>query len=169
MNNDDEKVDESKEQPTPPTLFRTLLTPECYPRPHLDGAAWVQQQTVLSHLLIEQLSNLYTILSWEAPMVLERSAVGIILAAIGNTHQQVERLGFEWMAAHGVTPLDLHAEAVRVARAQIEADPDMPEEVKADLTALIESGELDETAESAPDEEAVDELLFVKGDSEQVH
>lgn len=140
---DGEQPDEPQDEQPGAVLYHTLITSECLPKPELSGDEWVQQSTVLTHSMMELLSNVYTMLRLEAPIVLEKSGVGLTLAAIGNIMQQVEALGFEWMAGHGVQPLSLHAEAQRVARAQIEADPNMPEGIREELEALIAAPEPD--------------------------
>lgn len=150
---------EEEDGPAEPVLYRTLLTSECLPKVDGSAEAWVQQSTVLTHQLMELMSNLYTLLKLEVPIVLEKSGVGLTLAAIGNIMQQVEGLGFEWMAHHNVTPLSLHTEAQRVARAQLAADPEMPEDIRTELEALV----------AAPEPSEDDQAAFVFPASGVVH
>lgn len=138
---DGEQPDEPQDEQSGAVLYRTLITSECLPKAESSGEQWVQQSTVLTHSMMELMSNVYTMLRLEAPIVLEKSGVGLTLAALGNIMQQVEGLGFEWMGVHGVQPLSLHAEAQRVARAQIADDPDMPEDIRTELEALVAAPE----------------------------
>lgn len=135
MDNED-AVEEATES-AQPLLRRVLILSASYPTKDSSTEEFVQRTTVLIHQLIELAYNQYVVTMQEAPMVLQHTPIGMMLATFGHVLTLMEKAGLEWMGEQGYEPLDLALEAGRVAQHELDTTTGMPDEIRAELEETV--------------------------------
>lgn len=131
-------------QPDAP-LFRTLITEAVFPTTDLSPEQYIQRATVLIRRLLELTISLHTVLTKEAPVLLNGSIAGPLIVTLGYTLQHFEQSATDWMASHDITPLDLRTEEVRVAQHELDTVTDIPANMREQLEQIVAGVDGDET------------------------
>lgn len=148
----EDSIEEVSDGPTQPLLRRVLVLSASYPTKDSDVAEFIQRSTVVAHQLVELAYNQYVVLMNEAPMILQHTPIGMMLATFGHVLTLMEQAGLEWMTAHDIVPLDLGAEAARVAQHELDTATDIPDEIRAELEEIVaQGGVANEPIENWPD------------------